>query len=88
MVQHLANQVKQSPMAVDPSDEPSAEWGWHGDFPRGKLIAGWFTVAALLLMLMGNHQGHVEDIWLISIAAVIAFGLIRHSLVQRHSWRR
>jgi hypothetical protein len=29
---------------VDPAEEPSAEWGWHGGFPRGMIIAGWVVV--------------------------------------------
>lgn len=73
---------------VDPEDEPSAAWGWHGGFPRGAVIAGWVTVAILLLMLIGNQQGHVEDVWLIAVAAVTAFGLVGHQLKQRRSWRR
>ncbi len=54
--------------AVDPRDEPSAEWGWHGGFPHGELIAGWSVVVILLLFLIGNHQGRTEDIWLIGFA--------------------
>jgi hypothetical protein len=73
---------------VDPKDEPSAEWGWHGDFPRGKMIAGWVTVAILLAMLVGNHEGRTEDLWLIGFAVVIAGALVRESVRKRHAWRR
>lgn len=70
--------------AITPAEEPSAEWGWHGGFPKGTQIAGWFSVFALLLMLVGNHQGilsggghfKTEDIWLIAIAAILAIGLL------------
>ena len=74
--------------AVDPHDEPSAEWGWHGSFPRGKAIAGWFTVFALLIMLIGNHQGRTEDLWLIGSAVVLAYVLVRQAVRQRKAWRR
>ena len=74
--------------AVDPQDEPSAEWGWHASFPRGKAIAGWFTVFALLIMLIGNHQGRTENIWLIASAALLAFVLIRQAVRERKAWRR
>ena len=77
-----------SSTGVDPADEPSALWGWHGSFPRGSIIAGWFAVAALLIMLIGNHQGRVEDVWLVVLAVVMAFGLVRHQKKQRTSWRR
>ncbi len=89
--QDLAKQEESAPVlynGVDPADEPSAEWGWHGSFPRGELIAGWFSVAAMLLMLIGNHQGKVEDIWLIAIAAIMAYALAMRTIKQRHNWRR
>ena len=72
----------------DPHDEPSAEWGWHGGFPRGMVIAGWVVVVALIAMNFGNHQGRVEDIWLIAIAVVMAIGLVMHSIRKRNAWRR
>lgn len=86
--QDLAKQGERLPGTVDPADEPSAEWGWHGGFPRGSLIAGWFSVFAMLIMLIGNHQGRVEDIWLIVIALVMAIGLGMKTVKERHSWRR
>ncbi|HEY2203212.1 MAG TPA: DUF2631 domain-containing protein [Pseudonocardia sp.] len=73
---------------VDPEDEPSAAWGWHGGFPRGMVIAGWVSTIFILLMLFGNHQGRVEDVWLIGTALVMAAGLIRHQMKARRSWRR
>ncbi|MGH3564556.1 MAG: DUF2631 domain-containing protein [Pseudonocardia sp.] len=74
--------------AVDPQDEPSAEWGWHGSFPRGQMMAGWVSVVLLLTMLIGNHEGATEDVWLIGLAAVMAFGLVLHTVRKRRSWRR
>jgi hypothetical protein len=74
--------------AVDPLDEPSAEWGWHGGFPRGSVIAGWVSVVILLLLTIGNHEGSTEDIWLVGAAVLIAFGLILHAIRRRHAWRR
>jgi hypothetical protein len=69
--------------ASETDDEPSAEWGWHGGFPRGMLIAGWISALAMFAMLVGNHTGRVENIWLIGVAAVMTVGLIRHSLRKR-----
>lgn len=74
--------------AVDPQDEPSAEWGWHGSFPRGNMIAGASSVVILLLFLIGNHQGRTEDIWLIGTAAVMAAALVYSALRKRNAWRR
>jgi hypothetical protein len=78
---------KRPAQTVDTRDEPSADWGWHQHFPRMRQVAGWITVIVLLLMNIGNHQGHVEDLWLIGIAVVIAGALV-HDLVKRRTpWR-
>jgi hypothetical protein len=74
--------------AVDPQDEPSVEWGWHGGFPRGMVVAGWATVVILLLMNLGNHQGRTENVWLTGIAIVMAIGLVLHAVRKRNAWRR
>ncbi len=73
---------------VDPAEEPSAEWGWHGTFPRAQIVAGWVSTAIILVMLIGNHQGRTEDLWLIGIAVFMAAGLVLHSIRSRNAWRR
>jgi hypothetical protein len=88
--------AKKPAQTVDPADEPSAEWGWHGGFPNGTQIAGWISVIALLGMLFGNQQGILSgggqlvesDIWLIALAAVVAIGLLVDLSRRRKSWRR
>jgi Protein of unknown function (DUF2631) len=75
--------------AVDVHEEPSAEWGWHGTFPRATQVAGWFSALVLVLMaLVGNHQGHVEVVWLLGLAALMAIMLIFDAVRRRRSWRR
>lgn len=59
---------------VSTADEPSAAWGWH-DLGRkpvviGAIVGGLF----LLFMLVGNHKGHVEDVWLIALAVLMFLG--------------
>ncbi|MCP2260783.1 Protein of unknown function (DUF2631) [Streptoalloteichus tenebrarius] len=73
---------------LDLEQEPSAEWGWHGTFPRATQIAGWFTAAVMLLMLIGNHRGRVEDVFLVLIAVTMAFMLVRDIVKRRTHWRR
>jgi hypothetical protein len=75
-------------LAIDPRDEPSAEWGWHGDFPRAGRIAGAITVVLLLTLLIGPHQGRIEDLWIVGIAALLAFMLVHNTLRARRAWRR
>ncbi|PXY28333.1 DUF2631 domain-containing protein [Prauserella muralis] len=73
---------------VDPRDEPSAEWGWHGGFPKATRFAGWFTVLALLAMLIGNHENNTENVWLVGIAIAVAIGLLLDMRRRRTAWRR
>jgi len=65
---------------VSEADVPSAKLGWSELTPKTIQIAGWISVLFLLGYNFGNHRGHVETIWLISIAALIAIGLILFAL--------
>src|SRR5215468_4543908 len=50
-------------------EEPVTSPDQHKPTPvRAAYIAGLVVAAIMLLMLLGNHKGHVEDIWLIGIA--------------------
>lgn len=73
---------------VDPADEPSAEWGWHGSFPNLVQVMGWVIVGGLLVMLIGNHKGNVENIYLLITAAGIALALLLDLRKRRTAWRR
>lgn len=86
--QHSADQ--RSTHGVDPNEEPSADWGWHGSFPRAGKAAGWFTAFALFAMLIGNHRSHVEDIYLIGLGTLLVLMLIASHLKAhkaRQRWR-
>ena len=73
---------------VDPDREPSADWGWHGTFPRAGPIAGWFTAFALFAMLIGNQRSHVEDVYLIGLGTLLVVMLITSHLKARKARRR
>lgn len=73
---------------VDVHDEPSAEWGWHGEFPKAVQVVGWFVVVALLAMLVGPHKGNTENLWLIGMAVAVAGMLVWDLARRRTSWRR
>ena len=72
----------------DPYAEPSADWGWHGTFPKTARIGGWVIAVILLLMLIGNHTGRVEDLWLIGTALFVIIVLLWDQAKRRTSWRR
>lgn len=65
------------------AEVPSAEWGWSGEAPRLFRFAGWFFAAFLLLMMIGNHSGAVENLYLIGFAALIVFILLRDEFRRR-----
>ncbi|MCP2280248.1 DUF2631 domain-containing protein [Nocardia amikacinitolerans] len=68
---------------VDTAEVPSAEWGWSGESRRTFRIAGWFVAFALLAMIIGNHKGLIEDIYLVGFAALIVVILVRDSILRR-----
>ncbi len=72
----------------EPAEAPSARFGWHGEATKTFKIAGWFSVAALLFMMIGNQKGHVEDLWLIGFALALAFILIRGEVLSRGKWKK
>jgi hypothetical protein len=74
--------------AVDPHDEPSVEWGWHGSFPKGKIIAGVISIILLVVFLFGPYQSHTQVLWLGGIALLLAFMIWRQVVAQRNAWRR
>lgn len=74
--------------AVDTHDEPSAEWGWHGTFPKAVRIAGVISALFCFAMLIGNHHGFTEDLWLIATGTSIILFLVWDGVRGRTSWRR
>ena len=79
---------KRSSNAVDPHEEPSAEWGWHGGFPLATRIAGTVVALAMFAFLIGNHTGLTADLFLIGIGSTMIAALIWDSIRRRTSWRR
>ena len=82
-----SRELEQRP-AVDPHDEPSVEWGWHGTFARGKIIAGVISILLLVAFIFGPYQSHTQLLWLIGTALALAFMIWRQVVAQRNSWRR
>ncbi len=73
---------------VDPQDEPSAEWGWHGGFPKGTLVGGTFTILLCVAFLFGPYQSHTQYLWLIGVIVVILAGMFFSIRKRRNAWRR
>lgn len=70
---------------VSTRDVPSAGWGYSALSRTTVQVAGWISVFIMLMFNFGNHQGHVETIWLFSLAALLALGLLVHAFEPRFS---
>ncbi|MGV0635981.1 DUF2631 domain-containing protein [Mycolicibacillus trivialis] len=73
---------------VDTADVPSADWGWSRINYRTWYLVGLGVIGFLLLMLHGNHVGHVEDAYLIVFAALGVAVLVRDWWLRRRGWLR
>jgi hypothetical protein len=67
--------------------ERPEDWGWHGESGKAGRIAGYVMIVALLVMLVGNHEGRVEDLYLIGFALIILVSLIWDSRRRKNAWR-
>ncbi|MEV4629254.1 DUF2631 domain-containing protein [Micromonospora sp. NPDC049523] len=54
---------------------------------RAGRIGAVVSAAALLAMLVGNHEGATEDIWLIGIAAGLLLIVIGDTVLRRNGLR-
>jgi hypothetical protein len=73
---------------VDIADVPSANWGWSRINHRTWHIVGLSIVFLLLMMLDGNHVGHIENLWLIGFALLTLFFVVRDWWGRRRGWLR
>lgn len=70
-----------------PRERPE-DWGWHREFKVLPRVVGWLAVVSLLAMIVGNHNGQVENLWVLGTAAVIVAVLIWDGMRRRNAWRR
>ena len=73
---------------IDPHDEPSAEWGWHGSFPNGTRIAGVVVAIILLVLLLGPYQTRLQDFWMIPMALGLLALIVWGTVKRRNDWRK
>jgi hypothetical protein len=84
----VASTEVERPTGVDVEDVPSAEWGWSKENQKLIHIGGLLSAAFMLLMLRGNHVGHVEDVFLIAFAILIVIAVARDWWLRRRGWIR
>lgn len=84
----MANTEVERHTGVDVEDVPSAKWGWSKENPTVIHIGGLLSAAFLLVLMRGNHVGHVEDWFLIGFAALIVGLVARDWWLRRRGWLR
>lgn len=84
----MANTEVERHTGVDVEDVPSAEWGWSKENRKLIHIGGLLSAGFLLLMLRGNHVGHVEDVFLIGFAILLVLVVARDWWLRRRGWLR
>ena len=68
--------------------ERPEDWGWHGETGKWGRVGAWIAILALLGFLVGrNHEGHVEDLWVLGIAAVMVLILLWDMRRRKNAWR-
>ena len=84
----MANTEVERHTGVDVEDVPSADWGWSKENRKLIHIGGLLSAAFMLLMLRGNHVGHIEDAFLIAFAILLVVAVARDWWLRRRGWIR
>ena len=84
----MANTEVERHTGVDVEDVPSAACGWSKENHRLIHIGGLLSAAFLLVMMHGNHVGHVEDAFVIGFAVLIVVAVARDWWLRRRGWIR
>ncbi len=67
--------------------ERPEDWGWHGEMGKWGRRTWWIAALVMLAYLKGNHQGKVEDIWLVCIAALMVVVFVADRFRRKNAWR-
>ena len=67
--------------------ERPEEWGWHGEMGKWGRRLAVIPILFLLSMLIGNHEGRMEDIWLVAIALGLTLILVWDARRRKNAWR-
>lgn len=83
---HEATESAPPAVREAPHEKPE-DWGWHAEMGVLARGAGWISAAVLLVMIIGNDIGHIAQIWLIALAALLVVMLLRDRHQRKNSWR-
>jgi hypothetical protein len=67
--------------------ERPEEWGWHGETGKWGRFGAWIAVLFTLAYVLGNHEGRVEDLWIVGIVVVMILILVYDHFRRKNAWR-
>jgi hypothetical protein len=67
--------------------ERPEDWGWHAETGKKGRIGAVIATLILLSFIIGNHQGKVEDLYIIGIALVMVLIIIADWRRRKNAWR-
>jgi hypothetical protein len=67
--------------------ERPEDWGWHGETGKWGRVGAVIATVFMLAYLFGNHEGRIEDIWVVCIAALMVLILVLDWRRRRNAWR-
>jgi hypothetical protein len=68
--------------------ERPEDWGWHGETGKLGRFGAWVAILILLSFVVGrNHEGRVEDLFVIGIALVMVLILLWDMRRRKNAWR-
>ncbi|MGY1617624.1 DUF2631 domain-containing protein [Geodermatophilus sp. SYSU D00691] len=67
--------------------ERPEDWGWHGEMGKWGRRTWWLAAVFILALLIGNHEGNVENVWLIGTAALMVLVFLLDRVRRKNAWR-
>ncbi|MGY1812184.1 DUF2631 domain-containing protein [Blastococcus sp. SYSU D00820] len=67
--------------------ERPEDWGWHGETGRLGRIGAVIAILWTLAYLVGNHEGRVEDLWIVGLVLVMILIMIADWRRRKNAWR-
>ena len=67
--------------------ERPEEWGWHGEMGKWGRRLAIIPILFNTAYLVGNHEGRMEDLWLIAITGLMVLILVWDYFRRKNAWR-
>ena len=67
--------------------EHPEDWGWHGETGKWGRIGGVLATLFMLSYLIGNHEGRMEDLWVLGFVLAMITVLVWDARRRKNAWR-